>query len=352
MYVVKVEIFYKDGLRSICINHREMEGTAILEDKPVEKWFCPITGRASWKGLQEEIAEQDESGRMEKTYCFIFHGPEELRQQFRKNISDSKMGRMAELSEIEKTAQEYMEIAEQQEAIGDSRGAMQAYCIAADWYHLARAEFVYGNYCANTLCDMDAAARYYGRAAQQGYADAQYRYGKCLENGTGVPKNAGEAVIWYQKAAAQGQEDASQELEQRKRAREEAQKRLDEERRKEKEKKQHEELEREREKTEKIIQECEKTLKQTTTSKIKTEKKPSKVDKALDKVIDISSDILYAPVKTESLSDGIMAGAVKCAAAAVIGTATIIKNVRTPLPFDQDRYNFDNELDESDKAQS
>ena len=50
MYVVKVEIFYKDGLRSICINHREMEGTAILEDKPVEKWFCPITGRASWKG--------------------------------------------------------------------------------------------------------------------------------------------------------------------------------------------------------------------------------------------------------------------------------------------------------------
>ena len=167
-----------------------------------------------------------------------------------------------------------------------------------------------------------------------------------------MPKNAGEAVIWYQKAAAQGQEDASQELEQRKRAREEAQKRLDEERRKEKEKKQHEELEREREKTEKIIQECEKTLKQTTTSKIKTEKKPSKVDKALDKVIDISSDILYAPVKTESLSDGIMAGAVKCAAAAVMGTATIIKNVRTPLPFDQDRYNFDNELDESDKAKS
>lgn len=260
MYVVKVEIFYKDGLRSICINHRAMEGTAILEDKPVEKWFCPITGRASWKGLQEEIAEQDESGRMEKTYCFIFHGPEELRQQFRKNISDSKMGRMAELSEIEKTAQEYMEIAEQQEAIGDSRGAMQAYCIAADWYHLARAEFVYGNYCANTLCDMDAAARYYGRAAQQGYADAQYRYGKCLENGTGVPKNAGEAVIWYQKAAAQGQEDASQELEQRKRAREEAQKRLDEERRKEKEKKQHEELEREREKTEKSSKNAKKRL--------------------------------------------------------------------------------------------
>ncbi len=131
---------------------------------------------------------------------------------------------------------------------------------------------MYGNYCANTLCDMDAAARYYGRAAQQGYADAQYRYGKCLENGTGVPKNAGEAVIWYQKAAAQGQEDASQELETTQTGSGRSTKRLDEERRKEKEKKQHEELEREREKTEKIIQECEKTLKQTTTSKIKTEK--------------------------------------------------------------------------------
>lgn len=311
MSVVKVEIFYKDGLRSICINHREMEGTAILKDKPIAEWFGPISGRASWKGLQEEIEEQDESGRMEKTYCFIFHGPEELRQRFQENISSSKIGRMTEPSEVEETAREYMEIAEQHEQVGDIRGAMQAYYIAADWYHLTKAEFVYGNYCANILCDMDAAVKYYGRAAQQGYADAQYRYGKCLEDGTSVLKNEEEAVVWYQKAAAQGQQDALRELEQRRQIQEEAQRR-------EKEKKQLEQEQRKREETEKIIQECEKTLKQTTTSKVKTEKKMSRADK----VIDVAADILDA-----ALSDSIVAQSV----ATIVATAVSIKVAKNQL---------------------
>lgn len=349
MYVVKVEIFYKDGLRSICINHREMEGTAILEDKPVEKWFCPIKGRASWKGLQEEIAEQDESGRMEKTYCFIFHGPEELRQQFQKNISDSKMGRMAELSEIEKTAQEYMEIAEQQKAIGDSRGAVQACCIAADWYHLAKAEFLYGNYCENILGDMDAAAEYYGKAARQGNADAQYRYGKCLETGMGVPKNEEEAIIWYRNAAEQGQKDASKELVQRRQA-------LEEERKLEEERRKLEERRNEKEKARLEQEQCEREKSGSQKVSGKIEKKRSKVDKAIDSVIDktivIAGKVVNQPVKTKSLSDDIVVGTIKCAAVVVESTACIIQAIRTPLPFDQDRYMFDDELDESDKAQS
>lgn len=350
MYVVKVEIFYKDGLRSICINHREMEGTAILEDKPVEKWFCPIKGRASWKGLQEEIAEQDESGRMEKTYCFIFHGPEELRQQFQKNISDSKMGRMAELSEIEKTAQEYMEIAEQQKAIGDSRGAVQACCIAADWYHLAKAEFLYGNYCENILRDMDAAAEYYGKAARQGCADAQYRYGKCLETGMGVPKNEEEAIIWYRNAAEQGQKDASKELVQRRQALEEERK-LEEERRK---------LEERRNEEEKTRREQELQAQVEAGKRVKSDKRIT-----LAKVEQTAHEIWTSPVSMKdvprSAKDGVAmikigAFAVELGAHVIDIAKGYVATTRALKKIDMSRYeellDNDNELDESDKAQS
>ena len=61
---------------------------------------------------------------------------------------------------------------------------------------------------------------------KQGYTDAEYRYGKCLENGTAVPESKTDtAVSWYQKAAAQGQKDAAQELELRRQAQIEAERR-------------------------------------------------------------------------------------------------------------------------------
>lgn len=56
------------------------------------------------------------------------------------------------------------------------------------------------------------AAEWYRRAAEQGYAPAQYRLGLCLENGTGIGKSRREADEWYRKAAAQGYSDAVQKL--------------------------------------------------------------------------------------------------------------------------------------------
>ena len=348
MSVVKVEVFYKDGLCSICINHREMEGTTILKDKPIAEWFGPIAGRASWKGLREEIEEQNESGRMEKTSCFIFHGPEELRRQFQENISSGKIGRMAEPSEIEETAQEYMEIAEQREQIGDIRGAMQAYCIAADWYHLEKAEFVCGNYYASVLQDEKGAAEYFRRAAQQGYADAQYCYGKCLEDGMGVLKNEEEAVVWYQKAAAQGQEDALQELEQRRQVQEEARQRKEKEQQRQKEEEEAKRKERE-------LQVQAEAGKQG-----KSEKRIT-----LDKVELTALKILTTPVSMQevprSARDGVVI--IKGAALAVELGVQAIRTVKTLKATNEATNNIDwtrfaelldddDELGESDNTQS
>ena len=52
--------------------------------------------------------------------------------------------------------------------------------------------------------DAAEAALWYRKAAEQGYASAQYNLGVLYENGDGVPKDAAEAALWYRKAAEQG----------------------------------------------------------------------------------------------------------------------------------------------------
>lgn len=52
------------------------------------------------------------------------------------------------------------------------------------------------------------AARWYRKAAEQGYAKGQYWLGVCYENGFGLTKDEAEAVQLYRKAAAQGYRDA------------------------------------------------------------------------------------------------------------------------------------------------
>lgn len=64
-------------------------------------------------------------------------------------------------------------------------------------------------------CDSTAGAeavKWYRRAAEQGYADAQYNLGVCYKNGTGTQKDEAEAVKWYRLAAEQGHADAQYNL--------------------------------------------------------------------------------------------------------------------------------------------
>lgn len=55
------------------------------------------------------------------------------------------------------------------------------------------------------------AAKWYKKAAEQGHADAQYKYANCLFWGEGVVENKSEAIKWYKKAAEQGNVDAQHE---------------------------------------------------------------------------------------------------------------------------------------------
>ena len=52
------------------------------------------------------------------------------------------------------------------------------------------------------------AAEWSARAAEQGFAEAQYELGECYYYGNGIDENETEAVKWYQKAAEQGDTDA------------------------------------------------------------------------------------------------------------------------------------------------
>ena len=61
--------------------------------------------------------------------------------------------------------------------------------------------------------DYAEAVKWYRKAAEQGYADAQYNLGSCYYNGKGVPQNYAEAVKWYCKAVGQGHADAIELLE-------------------------------------------------------------------------------------------------------------------------------------------
>lgn len=51
------------------------------------------------------------------------------------------------------------------------------------------------------------ALKWYRKAAEKGYAPAQYDVGRMYSNGFGVAKNKSEAVRWYRMAAEQGDKD-------------------------------------------------------------------------------------------------------------------------------------------------
>ena len=60
--------------------------------------------------------------------------------------------------------------------------------------------------------DYAEAVKWYRKAAEQGVADAQNNLGVCYDNGQGVQQDYAEAVKWYRKAAEQGDADAQNNL--------------------------------------------------------------------------------------------------------------------------------------------
>jgi hypothetical protein len=63
-------------------------------------------------------------------------------------------------------------------------------------------EYEYGS--EKTAKNLQEAASWYRKAAEQGHKEAQYRYAYLLDKGSGVKKNQAEAAKWFKKAAEQG----------------------------------------------------------------------------------------------------------------------------------------------------
>ena len=59
---------------------------------------------------------------------------------------------------------------------------------------------------------MEKTFEQYQKAAEQGDAGAQNNLANCYETGTGVAKDATQAVYWYKKAAEQGDPEAQEKL--------------------------------------------------------------------------------------------------------------------------------------------
>ena len=71
---------------------------------------------------------------------------------------------------------------------------MQSWVDVSEWYGITKDE--------KQACD------WYRKAADQGYATAQFNLGTMYHNGFGVTKDLRQALVWYQKAAQQGYEEA------------------------------------------------------------------------------------------------------------------------------------------------
>jgi hypothetical protein len=68
-------------------------------------------------------------------------------------------------------------------------------------------------YISGTGTDIDnsKALYWYKKAAEQGYAEAQYTCGIMIYNGEGTARDRSEAKVWFQKAAEQSEDKETQE---------------------------------------------------------------------------------------------------------------------------------------------
>jgi len=86
------------------------------------------------------------------------------------------------------------------------KAAEQGYAIAQ--YNLA---VMYESGQGVSVDPVEASA-WYLKAAEQGQADSEYKIGACYQNGKGVKQDFVVAVLWLQKAADQGNADAKHNL--------------------------------------------------------------------------------------------------------------------------------------------
>ncbi len=194
MNKVRVEVFYQDNaLQSIRIDKCEMEGLTAIENKPIPEWFMPVSGRASWKGLGEEVKLQTRNAGPDTQYSYYFYGSDMPKSVFAYCVQQYGLGEMVAETSKEDNAQVYLESAQRCEKVCDEEGAFQAYKAAAEKYDSAEAQLrlglCYAEGKGNEKKNMVEAAKWYRKAAEQGNADAQNRLGVRYDRGEGVSKD-------------------------------------------------------------------------------------------------------------------------------------------------------------------
>ena len=175
MSEIQVEVCFTDKLESVRVGGKPMEIPKAVKAKPVEEWFEPAAGRVKWGGLGAEIKEMDFGGEKDAAYSFLFNGPEDKKQEFMACVERFCLGEEAQQETKKKTVQDYLQEAKKNQQAGNAEMAFQQYMVAARDY---------------------------------GYPEAQFEVARCYQNGMGVEKSEENAVVWYKKAAEQGNAEA------------------------------------------------------------------------------------------------------------------------------------------------
>ena len=108
------------------------------------------------------------------------------------------------------TAEQYYKTGKEADDAKDYATAVANYQKAADM-GFAKAQYQLGRAYdkGDGVKEDDAKAfQWYSKAAQQGHDKAQYQLGRCYKKGEGCTKDANAAFQWFEKSAAQGNADA------------------------------------------------------------------------------------------------------------------------------------------------
>lgn len=175
MSKIQVEVRFTDKLESIRVGGQDMEIPNAIKTKSVEEWFEPAAGRVNWDGLGAEIKAMDFNDEKNAVYSFQFNGPEDKKREFMGFVESFCLGEEAQQETQEEPEQDYLHNAQNYQQAGNAEMAFQQYMVAARDY---------------------------------GHPEAQFKVARCYQNGTGVEKSEENAVVWYKKAAEQGNAEA------------------------------------------------------------------------------------------------------------------------------------------------
>lgn len=175
MSKIQVEVRFTDKLESIRVGGQDMEIPNAIKTKSVEEWFEPAAGRVNWDGLGAEIKAMGFSDEKNAVYSFLFNGPEDKKREFMGFVESFCLGEEAQQETKKKTVQDYLQEAKKNQQAGNAEMAFQQYMVAARDY---------------------------------GHPEAQFEVARCYQNGTGVEKSEENALVWYKKAAEQGNAEA------------------------------------------------------------------------------------------------------------------------------------------------